>query len=142
MNLVLKITFCPIRVVCLRFHATAKIFHSSILSIYIQASKLLFFIILVKKSHGLPRWPLVVKNPPAKAGDVRDTGSIPGSGRSPGVANGNPLQYSCLENPTDRGASRATVHRVTKSWTQLKWLSTHTHRVRPWCTNEGRKSTD
>ena len=50
----------------------------------------------------------MVKNPPAKAGDVRDTGSIPGSGRSPGVANGNPLQYSCLENPTDRGARRAT----------------------------------
>jgi len=121
--IVLKITFCPIRVVCLRFHATAKIFHSSILSIYIQASKLLcilFFIILVKKSHELPKWLLVVKNPPAKAGDVRDTGLIPGSGRSPGAANGNLLQYSCLENPTDRGASRATVHRVTKSWTQLK----------------------
>ena len=45
----------------------------------------------------------MVKNPPAKAGDVRDTGLIPGSGRSPGVANGNPLHYSCLENPTDRG---------------------------------------
>ena len=126
MNLVLKITFCPIRVVCLRFHATAKIFHSSILSIYIQASKLLFFIILVKKSHGLPRWPLVVKNPPAKAGDVRDTGSIPGSGRSPGEGHSNPLQYSCLENTTDRGAGLAIVHGVPKSQIRLKQLSMHT----------------
>ena len=46
---------------------------------------------------------LVVKNPPAKAGDIRDVGSIPGSGRSPGGRHGNPPQYSCLENPTDRG---------------------------------------
>ena len=47
---------------------------------------------------------LVVKNPPANAGDVRDVGSIPGWGRSPGEGHGNPLQYSCLENPMDRGA--------------------------------------
>ena len=60
---------------------------------------------------------LVVKNSPASAGDVRDVGSIPGSGRSPGEGNSNPLQYSCLENPMDRGAWRATVHGVTKSWT-------------------------
>ena len=46
----------------------------------------------------------MVKNPPANAGDVRDTGPVPGSGRSPGGGNGNPLQYSCLENPMDRGA--------------------------------------
>ena len=59
---------------------------------------------------------LVVKNPPVNAGDIRDVGSIPGSGRSPGVGNGNQLQYSCLENPMDRGARQATVHRVTKSW--------------------------
>ena len=57
---------------------------------------------------------LVVKNTPANAGDVRDTGSIPGSGRSPGVGNCNPLQYSCLENPLDRGAQRATVHGVAE----------------------------
>ena len=50
-------------------------------------------------------------------------GSIPGLGRSPGGAHGNPFQYSCLENPMDRRAWRATVHRVTKSWTWLKWLS-------------------
>ena len=55
-----------------------------------------------------------VKNPPANAGDTRDTGSIPGSGRSPGEGNGNPLQYSCLGNPMDREAWWATVHRVTK----------------------------
>ena len=53
-------------------------------------------------------------------------GSIPGLGRSPGEGCGNPLQYSCLENPMDRGAWRATVHRVAKSWTWLKQLSTHT----------------
>ena len=60
---------------------------------------------------------LVVKNPLANAGDTRDAGLIPGSGRSPGGGHRNPLQYSCLENPMDRGAWRATVHRVTKSQT-------------------------
>ena len=69
---------------------------------------------------------LVVKNPAANAGDIRDAGLIPGLGRSPGGGCGNPLQYSCLENPTDRGAWLATVHRVAKSQTQLKQLSTHT----------------
>ena len=52
---------------------------------------------------------LVVKNRPANAGDIRNVGSIPGWGRSPGEGNGNPLQYSCLENPMDRGAWRAAV---------------------------------
>ena len=55
-----------------------------------------------------------------------DTGSIPESGRSPGGGHGHSLQYSCLENPMDRGAWWAIVHRVSKSRTQLKWLSTHT----------------
>ena len=67
----------------------------------------------------------VIKNLRASAGDVRD--SIPGLGRSPEVGHGNPLQYSCLENPMDRGAWQATVHRVTQSRTRLKQLSTHTH---------------
>ena len=58
---------------------------------------------------------LLVKNPPANAGDIRDAGSIPGSGRSPGVGNGNLLQYSCLENSMDRGACRATIHGVAES---------------------------
>ena len=61
-----------------------------------------------------------VKNPPANAGDTRDAVSIPGSGRSPGEGNGNPLQYSCLENPLDTGAWWVTVHGVTK---RLTWLS-------------------
>ena len=69
---------------------------------------------------------LVVKNLPAKAGDIRAMGSVPGSGRSPGGGHGNPLQYSCLENPHRRGAWRATVHSVAKKWPRLKWLSTHT----------------
>ena len=69
---------------------------------------------------------LVVKNLPANAGDIKDSGLIPGLGRAPGEGHGNPLQYSCLENPMERGASRATVHGVAKSWTHLKCLSTHT----------------
>ena len=60
---------------------------------------------------------LVVKNWPANAGDIKDVGLIPGSGRSPGEGHGNPLQYSYLENPIDIEAWWATVHRVTKSWT-------------------------
>ena len=63
---------------------------------------------------------LVVKNPPANAGDVGDVGSIPELGRSPGGGYGNLLQYSCLENPMDRGVWWATVHGVAKSWTQVK----------------------
>ena len=70
---------------------------------------------------------LVVKNLLANAGDIRDSGSIPGSVRSCGEGNSNPLQYSCLENPMDRGAWWATVHKVTKSQTWLKRLSTHAH---------------
>ena len=63
---------------------------------------------------------LVVKNPPVNAGNVRDTGSIPGSGRSPGEGNDTPLQYSCLGNPMNKGVWRATVHSVANNW---KWLS-------------------
>ena len=67
----------------------------------------------------------VVKNLPASAGDV---GSVPELGRSPGEGNGNPLQYSCLENPMDRGAWQATVHRVTKeSGTTYQLNSNYTH---------------
>ena len=65
---------------------------------------------------------LVVKNPPTNAG-VIDVGSIPGSGRALGEGHGNPLQYSCLENPMDRGAWRAIIHSVTQSRTRLKQLS-------------------
>ena len=59
----------------------------------------------------------MVKNRPANAGDTRDVGLIPGLGKSPGVGNGDPLRYSCLESPMDRGAWWATVHGVAKSWT-------------------------
>ena len=65
-------------------------------------------------SLGLPTG-LMVKNPPVNAGDTRDTGLIPGSGRPPGVGNGSPLQYSCLGNLVDRGAWQATVHGATES---------------------------
>ena len=70
----------------------------------------------------------MVKNLPAKVGDAGDLGLIPGSGRSSGGGNGNPLQYFCLENPMDTGAWWATVHGVAKSWTRLKQLSTHAHK--------------
>ena len=76
--------------------------------------------------HWASQLALVVKNPPANAGDLRDMGWILGLGRSPGEGNSNPLQYSCLENPMDRGAWWDTVHGVTKSWTRLKQLSTQT----------------
>ena len=69
---------------------------------------------------------LVVKNPPANAGDTRDVGLISGLGRSTGGGNGNPLPYSCLENSMDRGASWAIVHGVAESWTQL---SDQVHKV-------------
>ena len=59
----------------------------------------------------------MVKNSPANVGDVRDTGSIPGLGRFPGEGNGNPLHYSCLGNPMDRGACWAKVHRVAELYT-------------------------
>ena len=68
---------------------------------------------------------LVVKNLPVNARDIRDIGLIPGSGRSSGGGNGNPLQYSCLENPMDRGAWQAKVYRASKSRTRMKQLSTH-----------------
>ena len=69
---------------------------------------------------------LLVKNPPANAGDVRNTGLITGSGRSPGGGHGKPLQYSCQENPMDREIWQATAHEVTKSRTQTE-ASEHPH---------------
>ena len=70
---------------------------------------------MLRRGWGFPV-ALVVKNPPADAGDVRAVGSIPGLERSSGGGHGNPLQYSCLENPMDRGTWWATVLRVAKSW--------------------------
>ena len=78
---------------------------------------------------------LVVTNSPPSAGDIRDAGSIPGLGRSPGEGHGNPLHDSCLENPVDREPWQATVHRVTKSWKWLKRLSTHARVTSPQLTS-------
>ena len=82
----------------------------------------------------------MIKNLPANAGDRRDAGLIPGLGITPGGGHGNPLPYSCLENPMDRGAWQATVHRVAQSQTRLKRLSTHICQCRrrglgPWLRN-------
>ena len=68
---------------------------------------------------------LVVKNLPANAGDITDSGLIPGSGGSPGGGHGNLFQYLCLENSMDRGAWQATVYSIAKSQTQVKELSMH-----------------
>ena len=72
---------------------------------------------------------LVVKNPPANAVYLGAAGSVPGLGTPLGERNSNPLWYSCLENLMDRGAWWAAVHRVSKSRTRLKWLSTHARRA-------------
>ena len=78
---------------------------------------------------------LVAKNPPLSSGDLKYLGSIPELGRSPGGGHGNPLQYSCLENPMDRKAWPAQVHRVSKSWTGKRRLNKHT------CSNLNEYST-
>ena len=87
--------------------------------IYFQENSILVrFRICVSLNYylnGASRVALVVKNLPTYVGDKRDEGSIPGLGRSPGGEHGNLLQYSCLENPMDRGAWRATIHRVTNN---------------------------
>ena len=80
------------------------------------------------------------KEPACQWRNIKDTGSIPGWGRSPGGGHGSPLQYSCLENPMDRGVRWATVQSVTKSQTQQQRLSTHTLKVKTrmvvWVQNE------
>ena len=97
---------------------------SILASLYIRADVNYLFIRLGMWYTGASQVALVVKNPPASGGDIRDTGSIPELGRSPGGGHGNPLQYSCLENALDRGAWQATVHRVTHSRVRLKWWGT------------------
>ena len=79
-------------------------------------------------SKGASPVTLVVKNPPANAGDTRDVGLMPGLGRSPAGGPGNPLRYSCLENPMDRGAWWAGVHGVAKSRARLRGPSTRVRR--------------
>ena len=73
-----------------------------------------FYIIYLSRASSVA---LLVKNPPANAGDIRDVGLSPGSVRCPGGGQGNPLQYSCLKNPKNRGSWQATVHMVTESQT-------------------------
>ena len=77
------------------------------------------------------------KEPACQVGDIRDAGSIPAFRRSPGEGNGYPLQYSCLDNPMDRGAWRATIHVISNSWTWLKLRRTHVHKIDlPICGNQ------
>ena len=76
-------------------------------------------------SFGASQVVLVIKNLPANARDIRDVGKILRSGRSPEGGHGNPLQYPCLDDPVDRGAWWASVHRLAKSWTLLKQLNIH-----------------
>ena len=83
--------------------------------------------LLLVQPQGFPR-SITVKNLPAKSRAVRDASLIPGLGRSSGEENGNPLQYSCLENPKYRGVWRGTVHRIAQSQTELKRLSMHSHK--------------
>ena len=77
---------------------------------------------------GFPQRRLSAKESACSAGNARNTGSFPGSGRPPAEGPVNPLQYSYLENPMDRGTWRAIAHKIAKGWTWLKWLNTqHTH---------------
>ena len=89
-------------------------------------------VLLLLSPSGFTQGALVVKNSSANAGDIREPGLIPGSGRFPGGGYGNSLQYSCLETSTDRGAWWVTVHRITKSRTRRRQLSMH------WLTGEDR----
>ena len=89
--------------------------------VWLTSQHSIFFFIIIFLIY----WSIVDKNLPSNAGDlIRDAGLIPGLERSPGGGHGNLLQYSCLKNPMDRGAWRAMVHRVTKSRTRVKRLST------------------
>ena len=83
---------------------------------------------------------LVVKNISVNVGDIREAGSIPGTGRSPGIGHVNPLQYCCLENPIDRGAWEATVHRITQSQSWLEQLSMHEYTERETIRERKRKT--
>ena len=96
-----------------------SIIHSGLISLKHESLCLDFFL-----ACGSSQVALGVKNSSDSAGDLRDAGFIPGSGRSPGGGYGSPLQFSCLENSMDRGAWWATIHRVVRSWTRVKWLST------------------
>ena len=110
--------------ICLLLHT---FFNAPTLCLGLYSSLCLeyYYYVCMSISYWASQVVLVVNNSPANAGDIRDTGSNPGLGRSPREENINPLQYSCLEYPMDRGAWRATIHGVTKSQTWLKQLSMH-----------------
>ena len=76
----------------------------------------MLLLMCAKQVFGASQVELVLKNLPGNAGDIKDVGSIPGSGRSPGEGHGKPPQYSCLENPMDREAWWSTVHKVAERW--------------------------
>ena len=106
--------------------------HGSSLNAFLLVGFLQFGVLeMVMFLEGFPDG-TVVKNLPASEGDKRDVSSSPGCGRSPGEGNGNPLQWSCLENPMDRGAWWATVRRVAKSWTQQSDWALTQHVSRKW----------
>ena len=109
--------FCPRTFAC-AFYSLGNVSCSS-------PSTFTFTLLAHTPVWGASQVALVVKNPPVNAGDIRDAGSIPGSGRSPGWGHDNPLQYSCLKNPMDRGSRQTSVQRVTQSWTRLKRCRTH-----------------
>ena len=100
------------------------IFKKYIKRTYFLRSTITWIYLEIRVQRDFPWW-LSGKEPTYKAGVAGDTGSIPGLGRCHGGGHGNPLQYFCLENLMDRGAWWATVHRVSNSRTQLKWVSTH-----------------
>ena len=108
---------------------------SSFFSTYFYIFIFKFYLFLFLAMLGASQMSLVVKNPPPNAGDLRNMGSIPGSGRSPGGGNSNPFQFSCLENPMDRRAWRVMVHRVEESQTQLKRLSTSWASAAAWASH-------
>ena len=113
------------------YHLPSTLRSCLVAKLYSLSSKEIFLALCTghetKLLTPIPWW-LSSKECSYNAGDVGDPGSIPGSGRSPGGRLGNPLQYSCLGNPMDRRAWGAIVHRITKSWTWLKQLSTNTPR--------------
>ena len=132
--LLLKLTLITWLKECLPCFSIIKLLLFLFCSLFLR-SKLLLFKLWCTSMRAF-QVALVAKNPPANAGDIRDADSIPGSGKSPGGGHGNPLQYSCLENPMDRGTWQATVHRVTKNQTRLRWLSTHALFTISWSTTQ------
>ena len=111
------------------FSIKIKLYTTSLTSHYLNNVGTIFFIYAFgrqRRSMWVSQVVLVV-NLHDNAGDIEDTGSVPGWERSPGGGHVNPFQHFYLENPMDRGAWWATVHRLAKSWAWLKWLRSHTH---------------